>query len=376
MPVQREVVGEGAIDSLRDVLCERAPSQIALVTGRSSYERSGAAALVEPHLHGFAHERFGEIDANPTLEQVAACVAFFRRARPDIVLAVGGGSVIDTAKAAAALAAQEGDVRGFVEGAPLERSGVPLIAVPTTSGSGSEATHFAVVYVEGVKHSLADPRMLPECAIVDPQFTYSAPTSLVATTGADALSQGIEAHWSIHSTEASRAYSAEAISLSHDYLARAVAGEREARERMSRAAHLAGKAINIAKTTASHAMSYALTIGFGVPHGQAVIVTLPQLVIFNAGLSEDDVADPRGVAHVRRMLSEIAGYLGASDAAGACSALESLMRESQLATRLGELGVRGADIEGLVEHMSLARAGNNPRRFTPEAARTLLHAIL
>src|SRR5262249_51347864 len=146
------------------------------------------------------------------------------------------------------------------DGLPLLNRGLPLVAIPTTAGSGSEATPFAVLYVGHVKHSIAGPAMLPDVAIVDPSLTDSMSPALTAVTGMDAFSQAVESYWCIHSTERSKAYARRAIALVLEHLEVAVTAPREENRRaMSKAAHLAGRAIAITKTTGAHALSYPLT---------------------------------------------------------------------------------------------------------------------
>src|SRR5690606_25840825 len=156
------------------------------------------------------------------------------------------------------------DPRSVATGDSLvERDGPPLLAVPTTAGTGSEATHFAVVYIDGVKHSLAHPLLRPDLVILDPLLTYAMPPGLTAATGLDALSQGIEALWAVGATTKSVGYAARAVELAAGALETAViAPDRTARRAMMEAAHASGLAIDISKTTAPHALSYAISTDF------------------------------------------------------------------------------------------------------------------
>jgi len=375
--MQHEYVGQGSISALCDVLGELASRRVFLVTGSRSFEQSGASAAIEPILRNKEVLRFCDFAANPKLPDIERGVKLLQGFDADIVLAVGGGSVLDVAKAINILAKNKGAAADYVRGSKkMECSGVPLVAIPTTSGSGSEATHFAVVYIDGIKYSLADSRMLPKYAIVDSELTYNLLPEVFAPSGADALCQAIEAHWSIHATEESFSFSRDAIVQAWTNLADAVRGQRSARDAMSRAAHLAGKAINIAKTTASHAMSYALTTEFGITHGHAVALTMPRLIVYNSKVTSDDVSDRRGVAHVNHALKEIFTALGARAAEDAAEKFTKQLQEIGLETRLSKLGLSERDIESLVSKMSLERAGNNPRTFGKEAAARILRGAL
>lgn len=354
----KEYIGLGMIKALGEILTATVPRHIFLVTGKDSYASSGASALVEPYLSGLKYTRFCDFSSNPALEDIEKGIQIFRKISPDIVIAVGGGSVMDMAKAINVLSQNEGIAREYIEGREIIQRGKPLVAIPTTAGSGSEATHFAVAYVNGRKYSLAHHSMAPDWAIADPEFTYRLPKSITAATGMDALSQAIESFWSLRATDESRRYAKEAVALALANLKKAVLHPDEAvREGMSRAAHLSGKAINISKTTASHAMSYPLTVHFGIPHGHAVALTLPKLIIFNDH-------------------KEVTELLGAPDAKHAATVVETLMNDIGLSTRLRDFGVHSEDIPNLIEEMSVERAGNNPRPFKTKDAERILHSIL
>ena len=149
------------------------------------------------------------------------------------------------------------------------------MCIPTTAGTGSEATHFAVIYVDGKKKSIASQQLLPDVVILDPQLTDNMPAYVSACSGFDALSQAIESYWSRAATPLSQLYAAMAIEVLLVELPQAVnSNSRLARDKMQMAANWAGKAINISKTTAPHAMSYVITQEFGIPHGHAVALTL------------------------------------------------------------------------------------------------------
>jgi alcohol dehydrogenase class IV len=174
---------------------------------------------------------------------------------------------------------------------------------------------------------------------VDPALTFSLSPRLTAITGLDAFAQAVESYWSVHSTAASRAYARRAIQLVLGSLSGAVHAPTPATRRaMSKAAHLAGRAINLTKTTAAHALSYPLTSYFGIPHGHAVALTLGQLLLYNSGVAADDVNDARGAAFVRRTIDELVALRGARTPEDACRRVEALTQDVGLPTRLSELG--------------------------------------
>jgi alcohol dehydrogenase class IV len=375
---QREYVGKGAIENLPGILRHLSASRVFLVTGRNSYENSGARKHIEPLLASLDHMRFSDFSVNPEIQDIERGVGALRDFNCDVVLAVGGGSVIDMAKSVNLLAAQQSELRSYVlKHESLREAGMPLIAIPTTAGSGSEATQFAVVYMEKTKYSLEHEAMLPSFAVVDPSLTASLPPGLTAMTGMDALCQAVESFWSVESTEESKEYASQAIPLALGNLDTAVNEPAEMnRDAMARAAHLAGKAINISRTSASHAVSYPITSYFGVPHGQAVALTLPSMLVFNSGVTEDDLSDSRGLAYVQETLKDLTSLFGAGSPEEARNMLTGLMERVHLKTRLSELGI-GADGISLIiaNGFNPERVRNNPRLLTEESLRSILEDI-
>ena len=362
-------VGFASIQHLGGLLSLYGARSVLLVTGGESYFLSGAEAALRPHLQLREHHRFFEFSENPKLEDVQSGIELYRRVKPDIVVAVGGGSAIDMAKLINVYAAE--GVQGNVS------RGVPLIAIPTTAGAGSEATQFATVYIDKLKHSISDEALLPNVTIVDPALTRSLPPLVTATSGMDALSQAIESYWCVNSTDESKRYAREAIGLIVPHLREAVhAPADEPRLAMAQGAHLAGKAINITRTTAPHALSYALTSRFGVPHGQAVSLTLPAVFNFNYGVTAEDTADPRGAAYVKRTLEDICAYLGCGTVFEASAMLRQLMLDIGLATTFAELKIdQQQAIEVVVREVNTERLVNNPRCLTIEHVLGLLGGL-
>ena len=370
--------GFGALAKLPRVLARLRAKRVFLVTGNASYTASGLDAALRAALPADTILRFSEFSENPKIEDVAGGVAALRSDRFDVVVGAGGGSAIDMAKLVNLFAHQRVEPRQLLDrSAKLEHRGLPLVAIPTTAGSGSEATHFGVLYVDGVKHSIASPAMLPTFAIVDPALTRSLPPRLTAITGMDALAQAIESYWCVHSTEESKSYARRAISLVLDHLAAAVRRPSDVdRRAMSKAAHLAGRAINVSRTTGPHALSYALTAHYGIRHGHAVALTLGEFFVFNRGVSDRDVTDARGAGYVRGAIDDLAAQMGCRDAAECRSRLHELMHSIGLPTRLGELGISAGEAVNLVaENVNVERLRNNPRAMTAEQLHELVAGV-
>ena len=373
------VAGKGSVGELGGILDRLGARRVFLVTGRASFEESGARAAVEPGLVGREVVRFSELSPNPTAEDVTNGVAALRAAKCDAVVAVGGGSVLDTAKLVNACAAEDGPAVEYLVKARLftGRGSLPVVAIPTTAGSGAEATHFATVYVDGEKHSAAHASMLPGWVILDHGLTASAGKALTASTGIDALAQGIESYWSTRATDESRGWARDAVVGAAAELAAAVNEPTErARERMMMASHLAGRAINVARTTAPHALSYAITIGFGVPHGHAVGLTLGAVFAYNGRVGPGDATvGAGGGAAVRQRVGELCAMLGVDDAEAGQRRVDALMKEIGLETRLSRLGVTRADLPRLVASVNDERLANNPRKLPAAEIGKLLESV-
>jgi len=372
-------LGVGAIGELSGILEAQGATTVLVVAGPHSYSMSGAADMVDPALAPYKTVRFSTLADFPDLPDIERGVELCRRTKPDAVVAVGGGTVIDIAKLLRICSVNDAAPGEIATGAAqIEQAGPPLVAIPTTAGSGSEATHFAVIFDKQKKYSVAHEFVQPDFAIVDPSLTYSMSAKQTAVCGLDVLCQSVESIWSVGSSAASRTWASEAVRLVMLSLLEAVKAPNEScRESMSRAAHLAGRAINITKTTAPHALSYTLTTGYGIPHGHAVALTLGSFLEFNNEVSEEDLNDPRGVRHVREMIAEICSLLGVNNPTEGRRALADLMVAIGMETRLGPCGIESpVDCERVVETVNVERLSNNPRNPTRAQLVKILETLI
>jgi alcohol dehydrogenase class IV len=358
---------EGAIADLERVLSELSAQRIFLVADAVAYSASGAESQMAGAFASRELLRFSEFEVNPKSRDVERGIQQVREFRPDVVIGFGGGTAIDLAKLISSLASQEAPLNTLIIGAaPIDDGKIPLIAVPTTAGTGSETTHFAVVYHQGKKFSVAHRSLLPDFVIIDPVLTFSMPKSLTASTGLDALCQAIESIWAVGATDESIDYATQSLRLSLKHLECAANGPTpEARRGMCQAAHLAGKAINISKTTAPHALSYWLTSHYGIPHGVAVAVFLGPMLDFNAQVTDVDCNDPRGSQLVQRRITSLLQTLGVNDAADGRRSVEALIDRIGCPISLRDIGiVDDAEIRQLIAEVNVERLSNNPRKIS------------
>jgi alcohol dehydrogenase class IV len=347
-----------------------------VVARENSYRVSGAERFFKENIEAQIEvHRFSDFSENPKIGDVERGVSLFGNIKPDMIVAVGGGSAIDMAKLINYFSARGVTAKQYLNHeAGYDRKCVPFVAIPTTVGSGSEATRFAVMYVDGKKHSIEHASLRPDVVILDPVLTSSLPPSVIASSGMDALSQAVESYWSINSNVESKGYAEEAIKILLHNMADAVSKHSPlTMENMMHAAFLAGRAINITKTTAPHAISYTLTSHFGVSHGQAVGLLLPSFFEYNYNVSETDCMDKRGVEYVKETMLSLCNILGCDGPLVMKNKVRDLMLKIGLQARLSMVGVsEGHHIDLIVENVNTERLTNNPRVVTKEKIHDIL----
>jgi alcohol dehydrogenase len=368
----QKVFRKGQLDELKGIIRSPGTGRIFVVRGDRSYSSSGAEAFVNVLLQGRAAESFHGFDPNPQLHDLVKGVELFRKDNYELILAIGGGSVLDMAKLISVFAHQSADITDIVKGAsPVKEIKTPLLAVPTTAGSGAEATKFAVLYIDRQKYSVEHPLILPDYVCLSPGFTLSAAPYLTACTGLDAFCQAIESTWSVNSNAESEAYALRAVELVWNNLQQAVdENSTTARERMTEAAFLSGRAINITRTTAPHALSYAFTSFYGIPHGHAVALSLPYFLQFNYQVTGDTCTDPKGAGSVKERIDKVLSVLK-TDIDRAPGLLTDFFNRIGVDIDLHNL-IDGFDPQIIIDHVNMERLTNNPRVVTKNDILTFL----
>jgi alcohol dehydrogenase len=374
---QRVIFEFGGIKKIGDILSELRAGHPLIVTGGKSYITSGAKEKIDHFLQRHRRVFFSVSTTLPELPEVKRGVNFFQNGGFDIIIAVGGGTVLDVAKLIRYFSARHTSIPGIIQNASSKnKKGVPLIAIPTTAGSGAEATHFAVLYLDKIKQSITHPNILPNIALVDPALTLSTPKKLAAASGMDALSQGIESYWSVNATKTSRKLAKQAITLASSSIVPAVCNNNlRARVNLSQSALFAGQAINISRTTAPHAISYTITANFGVPHGHAVALTLGEFLKIMGRITDEEANHPLGKRYTLQTVAEICKLLGAPDPVSANNYLSSLMTSLGLGTRLLSMGIERSDFDPIIENVNLERLSNHPQKITANTIRMILNNI-
>lgn len=343
---------------------------MALVRGQASFEGCGAKARLRDMLRADVTVRhFSQFQRNPTVDDVQRGISWLREGQADVLLAIGGGSVLDMAKAINTLCTLPQSPReALLSGTMPQRAALPLIAVPTTAGTGAEVTRFAALYIDGIKHSLDHPCLLPDAALVDPSLACSSPPQLAACAGLDALCQAIESYWAVGGTIASREYAAEAIRELLPHLQQAVEqGTEQAYTPLSRGAWLAGRAIDISRTTAAHALSYPLTVHAGLAHGHAAALTLPYFMRINADRTSRQLQRGLEEEELEITLRKLWSLLGCGDANEAAEMLHALLRALGMPAKLPAPAISDGQVERMAREINLMRLGNNPVVISEQA---------
>lgn len=371
------IFGNGKLDTLEGLVDTFNSPKVFLVTGKSSYEHSEKKTYIEDILKEKRICRHHDFNVNPELSDLIKGTQQIRQFDPGLIIAIGGGSVLDTAKLLSILPTEKNKAIEIIKGAsPVPHRTIPFIAVPTTAGSGSEATHFAVAYIDKTKYSVASKDLLPDYSIIDPELTYTMPRELMAVTAFDAFCQAVESYWAVNTTPESRKYAAESITCITEIFDRLMEKpDAETREKMMKASHLAGKAINISKTTGPHAVSYTLTMNYGIPHGYAVILTLPDFFIHHAKAPEERINTGLSYRKHKERLSELCDLLNVNNHESAAKKIRQMVKSAGLKTKLSEIGVkRKNELEKIIGNVNMERLENNPVKMSEENLRSILYS--
>jgi len=372
------ILGAGSIDRAPEVVRSLGARRVLLVCGERSFAASGADRIL-PALEAVAEVvRFSGFRPNTDARDLATGLELVATHEPDLVLAIGGGTAMDMAKLLVAYAGRaSGDLIPTIEaGERIADRDLRLVLAPTTSGSGAEATHFAVVYVGDTKHSIAGPALHADAVILDPELSCSGSAHQRATSGIDAVAQAIESLWATGATDQSRAHARRALTLLLPALepyVTATSPDPSLAHDVTHGAHLAGRAIDISKTTAAHALSYGLTKGYDIPHGHACGLTLGAFIAAHTHADDDQLQDRVDPTTHHRVMTEILELLGVEGGTAAHHRIDDLLVRVGLTPGLERNGVTtAAQRRGLAEGVNTERLGNNPVVYDTDGLAALL----
>ncbi len=371
--------GAGARGELPGVMARMGLGKALVVTDKGLL-KAGTAQKVTEVLDkaGIPYETYSEIKPNPTVTNVLQGVEAFKASGADCMVAIGGGSAMDTAKGIGIVTRNPefADVVSLEGTAPTRHKSVPLIAFPTTAGTGAEVTINYVIIDEqkNKKMVCVDPNDIPAVAIVDPELMYSLPRSLTASTGMDALTHAIEGYTTRGAWVMSDMYELQAIRMIARWLPVAVRepSNAEAREAMALAQYIAAQAFSNVGLGLVHGMAHPMGSLFDVPHGVANALLLPTIMEFN---KPQCLAKYAIVA--REMGADTAGMSQEQAAQCACDAVRALALEVGIPQRLTSLGISEGDIPALASQaIEDVCTPGNPRDVTEQQIRELYLSVL
>lgn len=312
--------------------------------------------------------RFSDFKPNPLYESVVEGVKVFKEEKCDCIIAVGGGSAMDVAKCIK-LYSNMDESQNYLK-QKIVPNKIPFIAVPTTAGTGSEATRFSVIYHNGEKQSVSDYSCIPLVVVIDPIVLETLPEYQKKSTMMDALCHATESFWSVNSTEESQKYSAEAIKLVLENYRGYLDNTADGNKNMLKAANTAGKAIDIAQTTAGHAMCYKLTSLYGIAHGHAAALCVSKLYPYMVR-NADKCIDPRGEEYLKKCFERLAEAYECERSEQAANKFNEILNELNLEVPTP----KEVDYEVLKNSVNPARLKNNPVGLDIDTIDDLYHQI-
>jgi len=373
------IFGPGGLSQV-GVEAKRLGNKVLVVLGRSAMRKSGALdrlthLLKEKDLKYIIYEN---IPSDPTVETVDNGASLARKEKCNLVIALGGGSVLDTGKAISAMLTNEGSVADYQEiegkGRKFQHKTLPFIAIPTTSGTGSEATKNSVITNTefSLKKSIRDPMLIPEVALVDPELTLSLSPRITAICGGDALTQCIESYLGKKSQEITDVLALHAIGLMGKSLVKAVKDGKnlEARKDMAMAALLSGLCLSNSGLGAAHALSHPLGVYYKIPHGLSCAVLLPYVMEFNLPVVT------KKLAKITQSLGEDLSLLSETEAAQrAVEKIKEILSAVGIKENLSEWGIKEKDFSQLIKGAKGGSLNNNPRNTSDEDLIELLYKM-
>lgn len=359
--------GKGRVSEVKD-LAKEMGIQNGLLVADPFFFTNGLVEQIVKKSKGAIVASFGDLSPNPDVTEVDACADVIREKNIGFVVALGGGSSMDCAKAAASIALTEDSIRKYHgTGVPMPKEHLPLIAVPTTAGTGSEVTCVSVLtdHANGKKSPVVSDGFFPSYAIIDPELTYTMPPKVTAGTGIDVLSHALEGFWSKGHQPICDACAFHAAELVFQYLYKAYLNpnDEEAREKMCEASVIAGLAFTLPKTTSSHACSFPLTNIHHIPHGEACGMTLDYFARINA----------KGADGAR--IDAFARKLGFEDTQDMARAIHELKEKMGLRNDLKDLHLTEEQIGELVRISRHPNLYNNPVDITDEMLSEMYHKL-
>ena len=346
-------------EDIKKFIDDKSFNKIFILCGKKSFITSGAENLFKKLINEKEIKLFYKNSELPILEELIDIINEIKKFKPDLILGVGGGAVIDYAKMANVV-----DVRPDLENLiinysyPFKKKNTKLAVIPTTAGSGAEVTSNAVIYVDGIKHSFESELLIPDNFFLIPEFLISAPNKIKASAGFDAIAQALESLISKKSNDQSVNYASKSLRVSiNSYISFLNDPNIKNATEMSIASNLAGKAINISKTTAPHAASYPFTSLFNISHGHAVGLFFERFFKFNY----DNLDKSETSFDLKQRFELIFNLFDVKNINDFNSKIILMKKKAKLEDNLEILNINvKKSSEKIIKGINLLRLGNNP----------------
>ena len=346
-------------EDIRKFINDTSFKKIFVLCGKKSFVTSGAEFFFKGLLNNKETKFFFKSSELPVLEELIKIINNIKSFKPDLILAVGGGAVIDYAKIANVVDVRDDLAELIVNYSyPFKQKYTKLVVIPTTAGSGAEVTSNAVIYVKGIKHSFESELLIPDNFFLIPEFLISAPNKIKASAGFDAIAQALESLVSKKSTNQSVEYASKSLKISiKSYILFLNDPNLKNAAEMSIASNLAGKAISISKTTAPHAASYPFTSLFNISHGHAVSLFFERFFKFNF----DNLNKSETSFDLKKRFDLIFNLFDVKNINDFNSKITLIKKQANLDDNLETLNI-GIDqsSEKIIKGINLLRLGNNP----------------
>jgi alcohol dehydrogenase class IV len=346
-------------EDIKKFINDKSFKKIFVLCGKKSFVTSGAEDLFKKIIINKEIKLFYKKSELPILEELIEIINDIKNFKPDLILAVGGGAIIDYAKIANVVDVRK-DLADLIVNYsyPFKKKYTMLTVIPTTAGSGAEVTSNAVIYVDGIKHSFESELLIPDNFFLIPEFLISAPNKIKASAGFDAIAQALESLVSKKSNEQSVEYASKSLRVSvNSFLSFVNNPNMKNATEMSIAANLAGKAISISKTTAPHAASYPFTSLFNISHGHAVSLFFERFFRFNY----DNLDKSETTFDLKKRFDLIFNLFDVPNINDFNSKISLIKNQAKLEDNLTKLNIDiNQSSENIFKGINLLRLGNNP----------------
>ena len=348
-----------SIEDIKKFINEKNFKKIFILCGKKSFLNSGAEPIFKEISNLKKIKLFYKSSELPILEELIEIIKDIRNFGPDLILAIGGGTIMDYAKIANVVDIRP-DLAKLIENYsyPFKKKYSHLAAIPTTAGSGAEVTSNAVIYVNGIKHSFESDLLIPDKFFLVPEFIISAPHKIKASAGFDAIAQALESLVSKKSNDQSIDYAVESLKVStNSYINFLNDPNLKNATEMSIAANLAGKAISISKTTAPHATSYPFTSLFDISHGHAVGLFFEKFFRFN----HNNLDKSETTFDLKKRFDLIFDLFNVQNIDDFCTKISLIKKQANLEDDITKLNIDiNKSSENIIKGINLLRLGNNP----------------